>query len=140
MLQNNYGKRGWVKVENKLITTDGSDVVFYEGGSGHTNSVIRSHIGITVSSDEISEVLKNSESLISVLKDNPNTKWLHIDVEGIDDDLILSIRGNEHLLPELIIYEHESLTQEKENVLCDFLRSNGYTIYKGYSRNTLALR
>jgi hypothetical protein len=140
LLENNYGKKGWVSTENKLITKDGGDVVFYEGGSGHTNSVLKSHIQITVNENNINETFKKSESLISLLEKNTETKWLHIDVEGIDDDLILSMEGYDHLLPELIVYEHESLSNRREQNLHDFLSSKGYEIYKGLSRNSLAIK
>lgn len=134
-----YSGKEWVKCENKLVTVNGGDVIFYEGGSGHTNSVSKDHIEITVK-DNIKEVKKDSESFISILERNKGYKWVHIDVEGIDDDLILSLRGREDLLPEVLIYEHESLTIEKESKLVKFLENNSYTIHKGESRNTIAIK
>jgi GT2 family glycosyltransferase len=134
-----YSGKKWVRCENNLITIDGDDVIFYEGGTGHTNSVSKSHIEITVK-DSIREVSKKSESLISLLDRNKGYKWLHIDVEGIDDDLILSLNSREDLLPEILIYEHESLSKERESNLVSFLQQNSYTIYKGESRNTIAIK
>jgi GT2 family glycosyltransferase len=134
-----YSGKKWVRCENKLITVDGKDLIFYEGGTGHTNSVKKSHIEMTVEKN-IREVWKSSESLISLLEKNLGYKWLHIDVEGIDDELILSLEGREDLLPEVIVYEHESLPLERENILVDFLEKNNFKIFKGKSRNTICFR
>ena len=133
-----YSGKNWVKCEQKLITVDGLDTIFYETGSGHINSVKQSHI--THSNTPINEVYKSSHSLISLLESNPNYKWLHLDVEGIDADLILSLNGRDDLLPEVLIYEHESLSESVENSIKDFLLQKSYTIYKSYSRNTIAFK
>ena len=138
-LENFYSGRKWVRCEKKLITTDGHSVIFYEGGSGHTNSIKKSHIEMTVQSD-ITETLRESQSLISLLEENPNCKWLHIDVEGIDDELILSLRNREELLPEVLIYEHEALGVMKESSVIEFLEQNNYQLFKGNSRNTIAFK
>ena len=138
-LSRRYGGKPWVKLEKKLITTDGSDVNFYEGGLGYTNSIILDHI-ISTGVTDVKTTRRSSESLISLMDNNPGCKWLHLDVEGIDDYLILSLESRKDLLPELIIYEHENLTSERETKLVEFLKSNGFSIYKSTSRNTIALR
>lgn len=138
-LEERYGGKSWVKMEKNLITTEGGRIKFYEGGKGYTNSVSLDHIKWT-GVEEIKEVEKDSESLISLLERNPGCKWIHLDVEGIDDSLILSLEKRKDLLPELIIYEHENLSQERENSLVYFLESNGYSIYKSKSRNSIALK
>lgn len=138
-LKERYGRKGWVKIEQNLITTDGKDVKFYEGGEGYTNSIYKDHI-IKTGVDEFREVEKSSESLISLLDRNPNCKWLHIDVEGLDDSLILSLKDRTDLLPDLIIYEHENLPSERERELISFLEENNFKIFKSMSRNSIALK
>lgn len=135
-----YKGKNWISCENNLITPRGGKTSFYQGGSGHTNSVLKSHTEITVNENEIEEIILESESLISLLEKNKNTKWLHIDVEGIDDDLILSLKERTDLLPELIVYEHESLGKEREEKLAKFLNDNGFYIIRGESRNSIAIR
>ena len=112
-----YSGKNWVRCDQKIITTDLEDSNF-----------------------PINEVHKSSESLISLLESNPGYKWLHLDVEGIDADLILSLKGREDLLPEVLVYEHESLTPEHEESVFSFLLINSYKIYKSYSRNTIAFK
>jgi hypothetical protein len=133
-----YTDKNWVRCEQKLITVDGADVIFYETGPGHMNSIKRSHLD--TNPYPIVEVPKSSQSLISLLESNPGYKWLHLDVEGIDDDLILSLKSREDLLPEVLIYEHESLSEIRENEIQEFLKNNSYQIYKSYSRNTIAFK
>jgi len=138
-LKEKYNGKSWVKLEQNLITTDGKKVKFYEGGKGYTNSIFIDHI-INTGIYDVVETEKESESIISLLSRNPNCRWLHIDVEGLDDLLILSLKGRVDLLPDLIIYEHENLSQEREEKLVSFLTENGFSIYKSKSRNSIALK
>lgn len=139
-LKQNYQGKGWIRIENKMITSEGGERSFYEGGSGHTNSALISHTQMTVDPNEIRETVKQSQSLISLLEQNPGARWLHIDVEGIDDELILSLEGRDDLLPDVIVYEHESLTPERENKLVQFLNKKGFILYKAKSRNSIAIK
>jgi len=138
-LHERYSLKKWVKVEKNLITVDGGKVRFYEGGKGYTNSISRDFIEST-GVDEIKEIEKDSESFISLLERNHECKWIHLDVEGLDDLLILSLHSRPDLLPEVFIYEHENLTLEREISLHDFLENHGYSIYKGKARNTIAIK
>ena len=53
--------------------------------------------------------------------------WLHIDVEGIDDQLIMALDFNKIKKPKIIIYEKvNNIDREK---LEEFLHSNGYNIW-----------
>ena len=69
MLQNikkkYYNDKKWINCVQSLITTDGNDVVFYEGGAGFTNSmskdIIQNYVDesfITSITDEASEFNK----------------------------------------------------------------------------------
>ena len=133
-----YSGKKWVTCEQNLITVDGGNVIFYETGTGHQNSVKKSHL--ESSKGEITETQKKSKSLISLLEENPGYKWLHLDVEGIDSDLILSLKSRKDLLPEVIVYEHEALSESSESEIFNFLSKNSYKIYKSFSRNTIAFK
>lgn len=134
-----YYNKNWVRCEQKLVTTEGGKVKFYEGYGGETNSVKKDHIE-NISGNVYDEVEMDSESLISILENNQGYKWLHLDVEGIDAELILSLRNRLDLLPEVLIYEHTSLTIDEEEFLKDFLIENNYTLHRGSSRNTIGFR
>jgi hypothetical protein len=48
--------------------------------------------------------------------------WLHLDVEGIDGDLILCLEQK----PNIIIYESMNLSQEMNDKLNEWFTSNQY--------------
>ena len=51
-----------------------------------------------------------------------NYDWLHLDVEGIDGDLILCLEQR----PNVIIYESMNLSQEMNDKLNEWFTSNQY--------------
>jgi hypothetical protein len=51
-----------------------------------------------------------------------NYDWLHLDVEGIDGDLILSLEQK----PNVIVYESMNLPEEMNNKLSEWFNTNGY--------------
>ena len=126
-----YTRKSWVKCVQSLITTDGKDITFYEGGSGQTNSlskdVIKKHMG----EDKITETIKSSKSINDLIIESSEygkVKWIHIDVEGMDGELIYAI--NDDLLPELLLFESLHMDNEYYNKLCNYLTVIGYSITK----------
>jgi hypothetical protein len=130
-LKKNYeGKQG-VTLVNNLITTDGSDVEFYEGGKGYTNSVIKRVIDFW-EKEEIHSTKRSSISINDLIFNhfsayNKKLDWIHLDVEGLDAKLLLSIKIDE--LPNFIIYEDFNLENDEKNTLVSYLENNGYKIY-----------
>jgi hypothetical protein len=64
-------------------------------------------------------------------------KWLHLDVEGIDADLVMSLDETRVKLPEFIIYESLNLSPEKKEKVYRWLSEKGYS-YKESGWNTIA--
>lgn len=123
-----------------LVTSNGEDCEFFEGPDGFTNSVIREHT--LKYSSEITKAVKKSKSLCDLICEvglSEDLKWLHLDVEGIDADLILSLDESRVRLPEFIIYESLNLSSEKKEEVYQWLRSKGY-LYKESGWNTIAHR
>jgi hypothetical protein len=75
--------------------------------------------------------------LINEVSVNGPVKWLHLDVEGLDDKLILSIK--EELLPELLVYENENIGDASNDMVRTYLESKGYVVHNS-NRNVIALR
>jgi hypothetical protein len=91
-LVNNYKNVSNTHTIQSLITPDGSEIEFFEGDDGFTNSTSKEH-ALKFSSSVVS-VLKKSKSLNDLIIEcglQNDLKWLHIDVEGIDDELIMSL-------------------------------------------------
>jgi hypothetical protein len=125
-----------------LVTPDGGDIEFFESidGEGFTNSTSKEHLLNFTNEDNIRSVIKKSISINDLIINNglkDDIKWLHIDVEGIDDELILSLDFDRIKKPEIIIYETLNLSEERKNKVIEFLHSNGYEC-KESGWNTIA--
>ena len=55
--------------------------------------------------------------------------WLHLDVEGLDADLIMAIDQTRVLLPGFIIFEDYNLSTDKKSQIYNWLTDKGYQIY-----------
>lgn len=124
VLKENYeGKQGVTLLHN-LITTDGSEVEFFEGGAGYTNSVVKRVIEHW-EKEEIHSTKRASIAINDLIKDKLD--WLHLDVEGLDAKLILAIESEK--LPDFIIYEDFNLEPEEKNTLINYLENKGYILH-----------
>jgi hypothetical protein len=121
-----------------LITEDGRDCEFFEGPEGYTNSVIKDHT--SQYTNQITSSIKKSRSLNDLICEvglADSLGWLHLDVEGIDADLVLSLDPNRIKLPDFIIYESLNLSNEKKQEVYVWLNNNGY-LFKEAGWNTIA--
>jgi hypothetical protein len=131
-LRNNYeGKQEGVVVLNKLVTPDGADIEFFEGGRGYTNSVVKRVIEYW-EKEEINTTIKKSISFDNLIFDyftayGKKMDWLHLDVEGLDAKLIMSVSSE--LLPPFIIFEDFNLLSEEKTKIYNYLKNIGYTLH-----------
>jgi hypothetical protein len=135
-----YNDKKWINCIQSLITTDGNDVVFYEGGNGFTNSLSKDIIEKHINVKQITTTLKPSKSINDLIiesSEQGKVKWLHIDVEGMDGELIYSI--NDDLLPELLLFESLHMENEYYDNLCSYLTNKGYSITKS-GWNTICIK
>ena len=71
--------------------------------------------------------------------ENREIKWLHLDTEGIDAELILALDDPRITLPEVIIYESLNLSEADQRNLINWFSERGFkTLMCGW--NTLAVR
>ena len=135
-----YGNKSWIKCRRELITTDGSDAIFYEGGAGWTNSIMKESIETWVNPELITATNRTSVSINQLIKETSaegQVRWIHLDVEGLDDKLILTIEPS--LLPEILVYENENIGENSNTEVKDYLEGKGYTVtYSG--RNVIAYK
>jgi hypothetical protein len=124
VLKNNYeGKQGVTLLHN-LVTTDGSEVEFFEGGAGYTNSVVKRVIEHW-ETEEIHSTKRSSIAINDLITNKLD--WLHLDVEGLDAKLLLAIDSEK--LPNFIIYEDFNLDENEKNTLINYLESKGYILH-----------
>jgi len=129
-LTKNYYNNSLVKPIQNLITTDGSDVEFFEGGEGYTNTVVEKVIR-NWETEEVKSTTRSSISITDLILKECNGKidWLHLDVEGLDAKLIMSIDETKVKLPNFIIFEDYNLTKEEKSEIYDWLSVRGYVTY-----------
>mgnify|MGYP003634966839 FL=1 len=126
-LTSTYSKYQNLTLVNKLVTVDGKDVTFYEGGAGYTNSVVKKVIEYW-ENEPITSTKRQSIKFTSLI--TPDTNWIHLDVEGIDDQLLMSLDDATFNHIDLIIYEYNNLSGIEREVIKDFLVSKGYKHYQ----------
>jgi hypothetical protein len=135
-----YKGKNWINCVRSLITKDGEDVIFHEGGSGFTNSLSLDLIKNYIESEYITSSVKKSKSINDLILESSvqsPVKWIHIDVEGMDGELIYAIR--EDLLPDLLLFESLHMEDDYYTNLCNYLRERKYSITKS-GWNTICSR
>jgi len=125
----NYKGKSEVECLFDLITTNGEDVEFFEGGKGYTNSVIERVIR-GWEKEEIKSTKRKSTSINDLIYKkfnsvNKNLDWLHLDVEGLDAKLLMSLE-NEYI-PNFIIFEDFNLPQEEKNAILSWAIDKRFT-------------
>lgn len=121
MLVENYNKFPNVTLLNQIVTSDGRDVVWYEGGKGYSDTIVDGLIDNFIINEPIHKCNKKSVSINEIIGNN-KFDWIHLDVEGIDSELILSMKSK----PNVIIYESMNLTNSQSNELSKWLIENNY--------------
>lgn len=122
-LEKNYQNKPNVKMMNTIVTVEGGIVEWYQGGEGYTDTVVSELIHDWLDDSQITKVQKESISFVELTNQN-NFDWIHLDVEGIDGDLILSLEK----LPNVIIYESMNLNREMEIKLSNWFKKNNYSV------------
>jgi hypothetical protein len=133
-LVENYKHNSNVETLNTIVTTDGSYVEWYQGGEGYTDTVVPSLINEWLDSSEITKSYRKSVSINDLMKDK-NYDWLHLDVEGLDGDLILALEQK----PNIIIFEDENLDVVTKAKLKVWFLENSYETIK-HICNTVAIK
>jgi FkbM family methyltransferase len=126
-LQNNYKNNSLVKPIQNLVTTNGGEVEFFEGGEGYTNSVVEGVIR-SWEKEEIKSTKRSSISITDLILNECDGQidWLHLDVEGLDAELIMSIDETKVQLPNFMIFEDHNLSIDKKNEIYSWLHNKGY--------------
>lgn len=129
-LKHNYRNNSLVKPIQNLVTPNGGEVEFFEGGAGYTNTVVENVIRHW-ETEEINSTKRSSISITDLILNEcgGQVDWLHLDVEGLDAELIMSIDESKIKLPNFIIFEDYNLSDDKKNEIYSWLSNKGYSTY-----------
>ena len=129
-LKHNYRNNSLVKPIQNLITPNGGEVEFFEGGAGYTNTVVENVIRHW-EKEEIKSTTRPSISITDLIltECDGSIDWLHLDVEGLDAQLIMGIDETKVSLPNFIIFEDYNLSQDKKDEIYGWLHNKEYTTY-----------
>jgi FkbM family methyltransferase len=129
-LRYNYKNNSRVKTIQKLVTPNGGEVEFFEGGKGYTNTVVENVIRHW-EKEEIKSTKRNSISITDLILSECNgyIDWLHLDVEGLDAQLIMGIDETKVSLPNFIIFEDYNLPSDKKEEIYSWLHNRNYVTY-----------
>lgn len=140
-LKENYSRFENVKTLNHLVSTDGKGLKFYESvsGPGLVNSIYEENAKFF--GGEIIEVWKESFSINDLIAEcGLELDWLHLDVEGLDEDLILALDFERISKPKVIIHERNKEKKDKESIVFEHLINSGYEVFENDSQmNRIAI-
>lgn len=128
-LKTNYENRKNISLLNTLVSTDGQRLTFYESvsGSGLVNSTRKDIAGFF--GDELLSVEKESIGINEIIEQHlPDLDWLHLDLEGMDDDVIRALDFSRTRKPKVIVFESH-VDNEKQSETFEFLTANGYEVF-----------
>jgi FkbM family methyltransferase len=128
-LNNNYKDNNTVSCVKTLVTPNGGEVEFFEGGEGYTNSVIEKVIR-DWEIEEIKSTFRESISIVDLIDKHcgGHIDWLHLDVEGLDSELIKSLSYVKGKLPNFIIFEDNNYSEIEKNDIHSWLINLGYIV------------
>lgn len=133
-LESNYRARTGITLIKQIVTPNGGEVEFFEGGRGYTNSVVERVIR-SWEKEEVSSSLKNSISINDLIESiGGNLDWIHMDVEGLDVKLLLSLKKEN--IPNFIIFEDFNLSEDDRESITTWIALNNF---KHYSSDGIAL-
>ncbi len=120
-LLHNYRDYTNVEFMNEIVTPDGKEVEWFQGGEGYTDSVFKDIPLIYLNDNQITKQFRKSISINELMKKN-DFDWIHLDVEGLDADLILALENT----PSVIIFESMNLKNHQLSDLKTWFKNNNY--------------
>lgn len=126
-LVENYSLYDNLKFLNQLVTKDGEKTIFYEGGKGYTNTVVKRVIDYW-EIEPVTETVRESIKFSHLI--TPDINWIHTDVEGIDFELIMSLTDEQLSHLDIIIYEYNNSSDYERELINNFLIEKGFKTYR----------
>lgn len=140
-LKKYYNAKKWVHCKQALVTSHGKKTIFFEGlTDGQTNSISETNIRFHLSENLITQSLRDSISVNQLILETSlrgKVDWIHLDLEGVDGEIIYSI--DKSLLPKMLLFESLHMSPQYNEELCDYLRNQNYSVVKS-NWNTICIK
>ena len=136
VLKENYKDVANSKFINEIVTPDGAEVEWFVGGEGFTDTVDKRVIAEFVKEEDIVQTHRTSVAINDLIeREGADFDWIHLDVEGIDADLIMAMNHK----PKVIIFEAMHMDQQQFAGVLDWFQDNNYRLYNDFS-NAIAIK
>ena len=138
-LEENYRHLPNCKFMNSVVTPFGGEVTFWESEDvAYTNSIRKDHV--EKFTQNIVPNKRDSISLNDLIESQSKpVEWIHLDVEGIDTDLVMSINPANLTGIKFLIYETLNSTDDEKQLCKKFLTDQGFMVEES-GWNTFAIR
>ena len=126
-----------------LVSESGGELEFFtnESGDSESSSLSLDHLSKSPGIEEKKIVSKKIQSFtVESLLEGREIKWIHIDAEGYDYKIILSIPDNILDKVDFIIWEHLFINDEDTSSLRNFFEQRGFITIEGSSYNSCAFK
>jgi len=138
-LVSNYQNDFKFSFKNILVSENGGYVDFYtdenedsESSSTILNNIHKNHSNV-ITKNLYSRTLNDL-----IIEFSPD--WIHLDVEGLDAKLLLSVSDDTIKNLKFIIWEDIHLSDNEKDLLKNKLSNNGFSIIIGDEYNTFAIK
>ncbi len=139
-LKKHYGNKNNVSLKRKAITIDGGPISFYANKDGSFCSTTSLEFAKNnLDLNQFDKQIIDSESIKNILE-LYRPKWIHLDLEGLDFEIVMEILKHDNFLPELIVFEHQHITPENSNILNLELKKKNYFIIAGDGGNSIMIK
>jgi|LakMenEpi03Aug12_release.lakeMendotaPanAssembly.Ray.scaffolds.fasta_scaffold209386_2 FkbM family methyltransferase len=138
-LVSNYQNDFKFSFKNILVSENGGYIDFYtdENEDSESSSTILSNIHKN-HSNVITKHLYSRTLNDLIVEFSPD--WIHLDVEGLDGKLLLSVPDDTIKNLKFIIWEDIHLSDEEKDLLNNKLSNKGFSIIVGNEYNTFAIK
>ena len=126
-----------------LVSESGGNMDFFTNSEGdsESSSISLDHLSKSPGIEEGKIVSKKIQSFtVESLSEGREIKWIHIDAEGYDYKIILSIPDKILKVVDFLIWERLFISEEDSSSLDDFFRERGFVTLEGKGYNSCAFR
>jgi FkbM family methyltransferase len=140
-LKKYYKNKENVSLKNKAISVNGGPLTFYASKTGsYCSTASLEFANNNIDFNEFNKEVIDSESIKNIVE-YYKPKWFHLDLEGLDFEIIMEIlKCDNNMLPDLILYESQHINPVNLNILNEELNKKNYFNITGDAGNSIMIK